>query len=214
MMPPGKRTARVQRTRGQLVVIESRVFRAAYELGSAPSPCIRWRTEVRGTPNHADESHQLVLPDGGTRGPGRLLPDRCGRPSTPSARPAQMQNGFLSENPEPCRPTDRDIEATGVACRARALLDGPARRAEGISGKTTVIVRWRSRDEAEDHAVPHGRTGDGLLHAGRLRHAVRDHPRLSRMPPVARTTSCALSTRVPVRADPSHCTEADGADLA
>jgi shikimate 5-dehydrogenase len=29
-----------------------------------------------------------------------------------------------------------------------------------------------------------------------------------------RTTSCALSTRVPVRADPSHCTEADGADLA
>jgi hypothetical protein len=29
-----------------------------------------------------------------------------------------------------------------------------------------------------------------------------------------RTISCALSTRVPVRADPSHCTEADGADLA
>jgi hypothetical protein len=84
------------------------------------------RTEVRGTPNHADESHQLVLPDGGTRGPGRLLPDRCRRPSTSSARPAQMQNGFLSENPEPCRPTDRDNRSDGWS--------RPSRRAGEESG--------------------------------------------------------------------------------
>ena len=101
-----------------------------------------------------------------------------------------------AQNPEPCRPTDRDNRSDGWSLVGTGpLSDGPARRAEVISGKTTVIVRWRSRDEAEDHAVPHGRTGVGLLHADRLRHAVRNHPRLSRMPPVA--TDDKLRGRLP-----------------
>ena len=174
MMPPGKRTARVQRTRGQLVVIESTV--AVYPLedrGSRyPQPCrrvppagsTRW-----GNPGDPAAFYLIVVGDHRPRPRGRR---RCKTGSCPRIPSRAGQPIAI-------------IEAAGGRLSGTGPSRRLARRAEFISGKTTVIVRWRSRDEAEDHAVPHGRTGDGLLHADRLRHAVRDHPRLSRMPPVA-----------------------------